>query len=389
MPRSVAFFVHHQGRGHARRCEAILEHLGDRPITVISAAREIFGTFDDRVRFVHLQNAIGDPSATKALHAQQTPDAMQCVPMGSRRLKQNAEAIVEVFRRDNPGLFVSDVSVEWALLARLCAVPCVKIRMHGDRSDASHIAAYQACAGMIAPFDARIEQADYPGWARAKTFYSGGLCTTRDPVPTKAEARKRLNLPAEGQRILVLSGAGGTGANYAALTMAARALPEAQWATIGPVHLEGHETEFANLTRLGWVESTVDHIAAADLVVASAGDNTVHEIARVGRPFLCIPEWRYYDEQRAKAAELERIGAATVLPGWPASNDQWRAAIASTLERGAKALTSLFEPHAAERIAQHLVSLDERLWGTADAAPAKRLDPRSLMPVEAVAKTAG
>ncbi len=385
MARPFAFFVHHQGRGHAKRCEAILEHLGDRPVTIISASRDIFGPFDERVRFVLLQNAIGDPSATAALHAQQTPDVMQCVPMGSPRLKENAETIVDVFRRDNPALFISDVSVEWALLARLCAVPCVKIRMHGDRSDASHTAAYQACAGMIAPFDARIEQADYPAWAREKTFYSGGLCTTRDPVPGKAEARRKLNLPEGGQRILVLSGAGGAGANYASLTMAARALPDAAWTAIGPVHLEGHETEFPNLTRLGWVANTIDHIAAADVVVASAGDNTVHEIARVGRPFLCIPEWRYYDEQRAKAAELERIGAATVLAGWPASNDQWRDAIAATLERGAEALKPLFAPNAAKNIAQHLVALDERLWGEAEARP-RRFDPRALMPAEAVAK---
>ncbi|WP_224814762.1 glycosyltransferase [Hasllibacter sp. MH4015] len=362
MSRPFAFFVHHQGRGHARRCEEIIRHLDDRPITILSADRVIFGDFDERISFVELPNAIGDPSATAALHNQQTPDVTQCVPLGSSALKANAEEIVGVFKRDNPALMINDVSVEWALLARLCSVPSVKIRMHGDRSDASHIAAYQACVGMIAPFHADLEQPDYPEWARAKTFYSGGLCTSLDAVPEKKEARDRLGLSPDRKIILALSGGGGSGANYASLTMAARALPDALWLTVGPVQLEGHETEFTNLRQCGWVENVLDYLAAADVVVASAGDNTCHEIARVGRPFLCIPEWRYYDEQVAKARELARLGAAHVLTTWPASNAQWQRAITGALEVGTKRLVPLFDAQAAKKIANHLIALDGHLW---------------------------
>ena len=367
MSRPFAFFVHHQGRGHARRCEEIIRHLDDRPITILSADRAIFGDFDERISFVELPNAIGDPSATAALHNQQTPDVTQCVPLGSPALKANAEAIVEVFNRGNPGLMINDVSVEWALLARLCSVPSVKIRMHGDRSDASHIAAYQACVGMIAPFHADLEQPDYPEWARAKTFYSGGLCTSLDAVPEKKAACDRLGLSLDRQIIVALSGGGGSGANYASLTMAARALPDTLWLTVGPVQLEGHETEFTNLRQCGWVENVLDYLAAADVVVASAGDNTCHEIARVGRPFLCIPEWRYYDEQVAKARELARLDAAHVLMTWPASNGQWQKAIAATLNVGKKQLAPLFDPHAAKKIADHLIALDTHLWDTPSA----------------------
>ncbi|WP_430449636.1 glycosyltransferase [Rhodophyticola sp.] len=371
MSRPFVFFVHHQGRGHARRCEEIIRHLDDRPITILSADRTIFGDFDERIFFVELPNAIGDPSATGALHNQQTPDVTQCVPLGSPALKANAEAIVGAFKRDNPGLMINDVSVEWALLARLCSVPSVKIRMHGDRSDASHTAAYQACVGMIAPFHADLEQPDYPDWARAKTFYSGGLCTSLDAVPEKAKARTKLGLPEDRQIILTLSGGGGSGANYASLTMAARALPDALWLTVGPVQLEGHETEFTNLRQCGWVENVLDYLAAADVVVASAGDNTCHEIARVGRPFLCIPEWRYYDEQVAKGRELARLGSAHVLSKWPASNRQWQNAIVATLELGTGQLIPLFDPKAANKIADHLIALDAHLWAD-DSAVADR-----------------
>ena len=367
MSRPIGFFVHHQGRGHANRCTAIIERLDDRPITIATADRGTFGDMDDRVHFIDLPNAIGDPSATSALHGQQTPEAMQCVPMGSHALRENARLLAAYLTEDKPGLFFNDVSVEWAILARLCSVPCVKVRMHGDRADLSHVTAYQACAGLVAPYDKMLEQPDYPQWARDKTFYSGGLCTTMSAVPTKADARRRLNLDGATRIVVVLSGGGGTGANYASLTMAARAVPGAQWLAIGDVHREGHETEFPNLKDLGWVDNVLDYLAAADLVVASAGDNTVHEIARVGRPFLCIPEWRYYDEQVVKAAQLQRLGAAHTLPSWPASNAAWQHAVDTTLKLGSTTLAPLFKEDAAQGIADYLIDLDATLW-TPDAA---------------------
>lgn len=106
---------------------------------------------------------------------------MQCVPLGTPALKANAEMNVDFFKRADPGLMLNDVSVEWALLARLCSVPSVKVRMHGDRSDASHIAAYQACADMIAPYHPELEQDDFPDWA-ARRACSGRLACQQRPM---------------------------------------------------------------------------------------------------------------------------------------------------------------------------------------------------------------
>ena len=391
--RPFGFFVHHQGRGHAKRCEAILAELDDRPVTIFCADRDLFRsqTLDDpRVTFVDLPNHIGDPSETPGLFDQTTPEIMHCVPMGSALMRENAALFVEWFQRAKPGLFFVDVSAEWAMLARLCSVPAVKVRMHGDRNDPGHLGAYQACVGMVAPFHESIEQADYPADLRAKTFYSGGLCTTTAPVPARAEARVKLGLDPDREIILTLSGGGGSGAPYAPLTMGARALPEALWLTIGPLHREGHETDFANLRNLGWVDNPIEWIAAADVVIASAGDNTVHEIARVGRPYLCVPEWRYFDEQVAKARELARIGAAHTLSRWPGSNGQWRMAIANAKALEAEAIEPLFDADAAGRIARHLVALDERLWARRESRDANvvPLSPaRSGLAIEgAVAK---
>ena len=357
----LAFFVHHQGRGHAKRCEAILRHAR-RPAVVMCADPDLFTDLPAGTELVRLPNMIGAPSATPALHDQPNPASLHCVPLGVAEQREHMGVIAEVLRARNPALFFVDVSAEIAILARILSVPAVKVRMHGDRSDAGHEAAYEACVGLLAPYDEAIEQADYPARFRAKTFYSGGLCTTTDPVPEKAAARRTLGLPAERPTILVLAGGGGGGTPYAPRTMGCRAVPDADWHVIGPVAREGHETDFGNLTLHGWVDDPLAWIAAADTVIASAGDNTVHEIARVNRPFLCVPEWRYFGEQHEKARAMARAGAAHTLEVWPSSDAGWRAAIEGARGIDLDAQAALFDPKAGAKIASYLEETADRLW---------------------------
>ena len=359
--RPLAFFVHHQGRGHVRRCEAILRHAR-RPAVVMCADPELFTGLPGGTEVVRLPNMIGAPSRTPALHDEPNPPSLHCVPLGVAEQREHMGIIAETLRARDPALFFIDVSAEIALLSRILSVPAVKVRMHGDRTDPGHTAAYEACVGLVAPYDASIEQPDYAERFRAKTFYSGGLCTTTDPVPEKAEARARLGLPAERPLILVLAGGGGGGSPYAPLTMGCRAVPDADWHVIGPVAREGHETDFGNLTLHGWVDDPLAWIAAADTVIASAGDNTVHEIARVGRPFLCVPEWRYFGEQHDKARALAGARAAHVLDVWPSSDAGWRAALDGARSIDLDAQGSLFDPEAGRKIAGYLEETADRLW---------------------------
>jgi predicted glycosyltransferase len=359
--RPIAFFVHHQGRGHAKRGEAICAHLR-RPALVLCARADLFTSLPESAQVIGLPDMIGAPSRTEALHGEPAPPSLHCLPLGVDEQRRHMGEIARVLTEADPALFFVDVSAEIALLSRIMSVPAVKVRMHGDRSDPCHTAAYEACVGLVAPFDEAIEQADYDDRFRAKTFYAGGLCDTSRPVPEKAAARARLGLPQDRELILVLSGGGGSGTPYAPLTMGCRALPQADWHVIGVAGREGHETDFANLTEHGWVDDPLSWIAAADLVMGSAGDNTVHEVARVGRPFLCVPEWRYFGEQHAKAEALARADAAHVLQVWPSSDRGWRDAAAAAFALDLDVQRRLFAEDAGARIAGYLDELADRLW---------------------------
>ncbi len=359
----ISFFIHHQGRGHANRAMAIIRELpADRLVTILCARPSLFDGFDRPVEIVALPDMIGAPVPAPGLFAQPTPEVMHCVPLGVDKTRATMRAIVDHLDDRNPGLFVIDVSAEIALLARIASVPAISMRMHGDRLDPGHLGAYQASVGLLAPFDAALEQADTPDWVRAKTCYTGGLCTTGDAVPTKAEARARLGLNTEQEIIVVLTGGGGAGTPYAPLTMAARAVPDALWLVLGPTHREGHETDFANLRELGWVAGVTDHLAAADVVIASAGDNTVHEIARVGRPYVCAPEWRYFGEQTRKAERLDELGAAVMLRDWPGALAPWRGILDAAKALDPARLASLYDAEAARRAAEYLERIARDLW---------------------------
>ena len=367
MKQPIIFFAHHQGRGHANRIMATIEHLpSERPLIILTAAPEQFERISREAEIIALPNMIGTPSRSLSLHAEPTPSIMHCAPLGVDEMRRHMGRMAEVLSDRDPALFVIDVSAEIALLARVMSVPAITVRMHGARGDPGHIAAYQASVGMLAPYDAQIEQEDYPAWARKKTFYTGGLCTTRDAIQSRDQARQELGLPLDRAITLVIAGGGGSGTPFAPLTVAARADPDALWLVAGPVHREGHETEFCNLVELGWVENLTAYLCAADRVVASAGDNTVHEIARAAKPFLCIPEWRYFDEQHAKAREISSIGAAVYRETWPASIPDWQQALEETDRLDTAVLAGLHSSDAASRAAGWLENEATRLWESAE-----------------------
>lgn len=328
MTRPFGYFVHHQGRGHAERCAAIANALpADRPLTVFCARDDIFPAMTGAVEVVRLPSLF-EPAGgeTPGLDWVPTPSTLHCAPLGWPGIRHAMATLATWFDRVNPALIICDVSAEIAQLARICSVPHVKVVQHGDRGDAGHQAAYDGAAGLLAPFHADLAQPEWNAAFRTKTCFAGGLGVDLR-VPEREVARQRIGVLPDEELILVLSGGGGEGFTQAPLGVGARSRPSARWITIGKVQRDWHATEPANIEHRGWVEDAADHIAAADLVIASTGNTTCQQILAAGRPWLAVPEWRYFDEQHRKAEALAAAGVACVRPHLPSSAQGWTEAL--------------------------------------------------------------
>ena len=361
MTRPIGYFVHHQGRGHAERAAAIANAMpADRPVILFSARDDIFPPLAGHVsvqKIPSLFEATGDEE--RGLAHVLTPATLHCAPLGWGGITRAVATLAQWFDAARPALFVTDVSAELAQLARIASVPCVTVLQHGVRDDIGHMAAYEGAIGILAPYAEALEQAGRPRWMLTKTCYAAGVGVSVTQIDRR-EARRLLDLPLDAEIVVVIAGGGGTGTPATPLTLGARAEPGTLWLTIGTVEHEWHATAPANLEHRGWVNAPELYIAAADRVVSSAGNTTVHMIAAIGRPWIVVPEWRYFDEQLWKARMLDRAGAAAMLEHWPSHAGAWAAAWQRAVALDLGRQLALVDPAAAGIAAAWLTDLADR-----------------------------
>ena len=368
----IGYFVHHQGRGHAERAASIANELAaKRPVTLFCAREDIFPDLLPGVEVIAIPSLF-EPTGREpaALQSVAMPDIVHCAPLGWETIRKAMATITQWFARANPALFVTDVSAELGQLARLCSVPHVAVMQHGTRSDPGHMAAYDSAVGLLAPYAQSLEQADRPYHLRKKTHYASGVGIDCAAAPSRIAARAELGIAEDAEIVLVVAGGGGEGTPSAPITLGARAEPDVRWITIGTVRSEWHETPPGNLEHRGWVDNPKTWIAAADRVVSSCGNTTAHMVLAVGRPWIVVPEWRYFDEQLCKAEVLDREGLAAVTRQWPSHAEGWaglwRAADLIECDRQ----RAIIDHHAATTAAGWLDEIADRLWQSDQDKPA-------------------
>ncbi|RDC60632.1 hypothetical protein HME9302_01846 [Alteripontixanthobacter maritimus] len=363
----IGYFVHHQGRGHAERAAAIANALADtRKVQLFCARDDIFPDLDDRIGLSVIPSLFeADDNASPvppALANAETPDTLHCAPVGWLSITHATGAIMQWFVEASPALFITDVSAELAQLARIASVPHMAVLQHGERDDPGHIAAYRGAMALFAPYARSLEQADRPGWMTRKTIYAPGIGVDCASLPERDVARAKLGIPADIDLVIVIGGGGGTGLPSAPLTLGARDEPDSQWVTLGKMQTEWHETPPGNLRHLGWVDNPQDWIAAADRLVSSCGNTTVHMAAAAGKPWVVVPEWRYFAEQSAKAEALDTAGVAAMARQWPGSAAAWRKLWHAAAALDPAEQKVLVDPNAAPRAAKAVDTLVNRLW---------------------------
>ena len=256
--------------------------------------------------------------------------ALHWAPLRNDGLRDRMASIAEWVSTHRPSVMVVDVSVEVTLLVRLLGVPVVVVAMPGERTDAPHELAYRVAEHILAAWPDDLYEPPWLAPHSAKTTYVGGI--------SRFDGRPRPARPSNRRPgVLVLNGSGGADLDVEAVTRCATAHPEFQWSSLG-------------VAGGPWVEDPWPHLCTADVVVSSAGQSSVADIAAAGRPAIIIAAERPFTEQRAMAQALERAGLAVVRPQWPDLAD-WPRLIDDARALGSDGWERWRTAHAAARAA--------------------------------------
>jgi hypothetical protein len=311
----IGIYVHHHGSGHAARAAAVGRALAERGAAVTylsSLPAERLGP-GDSIRLPLDTDRGADPG--------ETPAELHFAPLGSAGLAGRMAAIAGWIERRRPDLILVDVSVEVAMLVRLCGVPFAYLRQSGEREDPPHQLAYRWAAGLLAPYPEWLESPRTPAWMRARSAYVGAVTRFDGAARPRASGRPR--------RALVLG-------------------------ECGPL-TEGIATGAAGWEVLGPRPVDLDLLARCAVVVAPGGANAVAEAAFARCGLVCVPQERPFAEQVARGEDLDRHRAAVVLAAAPPV-DEWP----RLLEEGRARRTELArwaDGRGAGRAADYLIAL--------------------------------
>ena len=331
----IGYYVHHQGAGHVNTALAVIEHL-KTPATVFSSLARPPGC---RIPWIELADddtgiCPRDVDAHGTLH---------WVPVHDAGLASRAADIAGWVDQKRPALFVVDVSVEVALMARLGGVPVVVAAMPGLRNDRAHRLAYDLAEALIAPWSHEVLAERWCGdWVR-KAHFVGALSRFDD----RSTPPRRHVADARGGRGLLLWGTGGKAPSASELDAMVRATPSWSW-DLRAVHggLPGPQVWQA--------------LCDADVVVSHGGLNSVAEIAAARAPAVLIADRRPFSEQQHTVQALDKANIALGLDSWPAP-ERWPRLLRQALRIGGSGWRRWSYGDAAERAATLIDSLAAQL----------------------------
>jgi hypothetical protein len=342
--------------GARARVTAVLPHLTDARVTLLTVGPA--GPTSPGVEAVIELPWVGEPA-----------DA------GRSSLDQRRRSQLRTwFAADRPDLLVVDGRPDVAATVTLVGVPTVGVRRPGIASGAPGSALGTLGDGELAPYPVRfLEPRGVPRWLRERTVHTGLLSRYAGRRPHRRAGRRALSLAADARVVTVLCGRDGLG-GAADLAAAAAATPSWTWLTVGRCGSPATGLP-SNLHRLGWRDDPWPALEAADVVVGSGALSVAAEVASAGRPLIVVPRPDREDDV-AHGRLLERAGAATVLPCWPAA-DAWERLLGVAARSDPARLAELDDGHGPARAAERLTA-----WATSPplGAPARRAVAPSLGP---------
>lgn len=296
---TIGWYVHHHGRGHLTRFEAIRPHLDARvvvfssleaPADLAADTEWVVLPRDDETETT--PSGVRDPSASD-------PDAgglLHWAPLNHTGHRSRLGRIAVESLRGDIAAFVVDVSVEVSLFVRLLGIPVVVVAQPGDRSDEPHRLAYRAATRILAPWpDGLVARPAFDDGA--DVIHTGGISRFEGLSAVPTESRSG---------IAVLLGAGGHTVTDDDLDAFSAALPGETTTVLGGAG--------------SWQSDPWPILSTASVVVSWAGQNSIADLAVADARAVVIPQPRPFGEQAEMAGTLGLHHLATVETTWP---DAW------------------------------------------------------------------
>ncbi len=305
----IGWYAHHHGQGHRARMLAVAPHL-HHEVVGLSSLPEPDGWGGRWIELAHDDvPTVTDVGAAGV----EAGGVLHWAPRHHRGLASRMAALAAWAAQEQPALVVVDVSVEVALLLRLCGVPVVVTAMPGDRTDRPHRSAHDLADGLLAPWPAGAHSQAWPTSWTDKVWAVGAI-SRFDGLPRPA----RVGAAHDAPRVLVLWGGGGRDVDDSEVCAARAATPGWLWTERSP------QQPSPDL----WFE-----LCTADVVVTHAGQNAVADVAAARAPAVVIAQHRPHGEQEATVEALNRLEVAEGLGTWPPAQD-WPALLDRARRRG-------------------------------------------------------
>jgi predicted glycosyltransferase len=343
----IAFYIHHHGSGHLTRCLAIASALKNCHITFLGSGLEAHKALIPKsIDLIFLP--MDTPNSQDHDLIDQSLQGLHYAPLNVSGQLERVNRITGFLASHPKLLFVVDVSVEIAMLSRLCGVPTIVVRQHGLREDLPHQICYRNAVGLLAPFDVRMS-GQVPEWVDKKTFYTGGLSRFA-PIADTSDANKK--------QVAVLIGSGGTSINENFIDYISSQCP--QWT----FHILGDSQRLSTVNNLhfhGKLNDPQDILAKCCIVIGNAGHNTVMECASLNKRFIAIAEKRPFEEQEEKARIIEELALAVHVPASKILRVDWKEILENLLTTRPN-WQGFISSDATERAANYLVHTHRTLF---------------------------
>lgn len=328
----IGYYVHHVGRGHLHRAQALAAVMRARG-TEVTGLSSLGRPADWPGDWLVLPRDDDGVPVEVTAHGQ-----LHWAPLRHDGLRRRMSAVSAWLDAARPDACVVDVSVEVLLLARLHGVPTVAVVLPGRRDDRAHavgLGAADALVGFWPPRAAGMAVGLEPA-ARRRLVALGAMSRSaphpdRDPVGSS-----------RGRSVALLLGTGGHDVSPDQVAAARAATPDWHWHV-----MDG--------TQSSWVADPAPVLAAADVVITHAGQNALAETAAARRPAIVLPQHRPHDEQATTGAVLRSGWPALVLERWP--DHGWPGLLERARDLDGGTWTGWCDGRAAERFADVVAAL--------------------------------